>query len=344
MSSKNAFGLDIGDTSLKLVWLNNRKYIKAYNEISLEPGLIEKSVIEEKGKVIAAIKKLISTARGDKIKTRRVIACLPEPKTFIKVIEAPVDIRKSETEEFVLDKIHHFFPLTTEEIYSDWQIFSERKGSLKKIIVGAAPKEISDSYFNLLSEAGLLVQELQIEAVAITNALISEMKDKKEQEHPKIILDLGANRSSLILFDQGAIQFSISIPVSGIEMTNEIASKMRLSFYEAEKKKISSGLRDAASPVYKIIEKNLRLVVKEINRAVKFYSREGGGVVREIILCGGVAGMKKLSEYFSSKTNFKVSFGNPFANIKPLERQKIKFSNPLSFTTAIGLALGGLRK
>jgi len=345
--AKNAFGLDISDTSFKLVWLDNKKCIKSYNEVALGEGLMEKGVIKDRAQVVEAVKKLISTAKGDKIKTDRAVACLPEPKTFIKVIRIPVTVRGNKIKDFILDNIQQHFPLRAEEIYIDWQMLGSRKtdDDLAEVLVGVAPRKIADDYLDLLSGAGLKVESLEIEAAAITNALVRE-KDKKNKTEvaPKIVVDLGANRSSLVLFDRGTIQFSISIPVSGIKVTDEIAKELGITFIGAEKKKIEDGLQDDSSAVYKIFEKNLSEIVKEIKRSSAFYSQKGGGQIEEVTLCGGVAETKNLLEYLSLKTKLKVALGNPFANIKPEEKQKFKLAgSAISFTTAIGLALSGLK-
>ena len=86
---KNAFGLDIGDTVLKLVYLNNKREVISRNSMSIPEGLIEKGVIMQKPEVEKAIRKLIKEVKGKKIQTKNVVACLPEPQTYIKIFELP---------------------------------------------------------------------------------------------------------------------------------------------------------------------------------------------------------------------------------------------------------------
>jgi type IV pilus assembly protein PilM len=344
--SKNSFGLDISDTSLKLIWLDEQGHIRAWNEMILGPGLMEKGVIKNKEKVAGAIKKLVATAKGKKIRTKKVVACLPETKTFIKVIEIPAMMEEKKIGNFILDGIGRHFPLKAEEVYVDWQPLEDDKTEedLLKVIVGVAPREIVDEYLEIIANAGLQTEALQIEAGAIANALIAEKKSaKKEGEAPRMILDLGANRSSLILYDKGAIQFSISIPVSGSGITEEIAAALKISLAEAENEKIKSGLENQKSKGYKVIEKNFSIIAMEIKQATKFEGRRDGEEVGELILCGGVAETKKLPEYLAAKTKLNVVFGNPFSNIKPEKRQHLKLpGSPISFSTAIGLALAGI--
>jgi type IV pilus assembly protein PilM len=315
--------------------------------MALQPGLMEKGIINDKDKVAKAIRKLVSTAKGRKIRTKKVIACLPETKTFIKVIEIPAVMGEKRVGNFIAEGIQHHFPLKVEEVYIDWQPLNSEKSEddLVEVMVGVAPRKIVDDYLEILADAGLQTEALQIEAGAIINALIPEEKEKKtEGEPPKMILDLGANRSSLILYDRGAIRFSISLPVSGSGITEEIANNLKISSAEAENRKIESGLDDEKSKEYKIIEKNFSLIAKEIKQAMKFENQRDGEEVMGLVLCGGVAQTKKINEYLAAKTKLEVVLGDPFANIKPERKQRVKLpGTPISFSTAIGLALAGAK-
>jgi type IV pilus assembly protein PilM len=345
--SKNSFGLDISDTSLKLVWLDSQGNLRAWNEIEVPVGLIEKGVIKDKNKVVKIIQKLLATAHGKKIRTKKVIACLPETKTFIKIIEIPATLENKKVNNFILDGIQQYFPVKAEEIYIDWQSVGpeEVEDDLIKVMVGVAPRQIVDDYLEVLASAGLQIEALQIEAGAIVNALIRQKKEKAaEDDPPKMILDLGANRSSIILYDKGVIQFSISIPVSGSGITEEIAASLKMSEAEAEDRKIKVGLEDEKSKEYKIIEKNFSVIVKEIKQAQRFEGWRDSEEVEELIICGGAAKTKKLPEYLAAKTNLKITLGDPFVNIKPGKKQRVKLPGaPIAFMTAIGLALAGIK-
>src|SRR3989344_9242606 len=90
--AEKSFGLDISQKALRLVQLKKAgKNIKlsAYGERPLAEGLIKGGLIAEKEKVAGEIKKLIKEARGNKIYSRYANVCLPEPKTFIKLIKVP---------------------------------------------------------------------------------------------------------------------------------------------------------------------------------------------------------------------------------------------------------------
>src|SRR5690606_28048249 len=99
-----------------------------------------------------------------------------------------------------------------------------------RVLIGAAPKILADAYTTTLEQAGLAPIGLEIEATAIARALLP----LSDIGAPVGILDIGATRSSLIVYDNGVIQMSISIPVSGISITEAISESLQVPFSDAE--------------------------------------------------------------------------------------------------------------
>lgn len=342
------FGLDIGDRSMKLVWLDGSGFIRSFNELTVPEGLIDQGTINDESNVAELIRKLIETAEGHKIKHTDVVVDLPEPKTFIKLIEIPKNVRRTRYEDYLYDQIPRHFPLKPEEVYFDWQVV-RREGpnpGFSEVLVGIAARSVVDSYLSLLNRAGLQVRSLEIEDAAITNSLIkdappSALNRQAETSHAQILLDLGANRSSLIVYDRGVIQFTINLPVAGLELTKTISKERRISLREAEVRKITCGLVEQACPQeYPIIDKTFAVVAQEISQVQKFFAEQSNSEIAQIILSGGGALTKNLSEYLYLKTNIPTTIGNPYVNIRPERDQKLKLpAHGTPYTTAIGLAL-----
>jgi cell division ATPase FtsA len=88
--------------------------------------------------------------------------------------------------------------------------------------------------------AGLFPAALVIEAVAIARSLLP--LEEAQTTSATIIIDIGAARTGLIVFDQGTIQFTVSLPISGHKITATIATSLKLDEAEAEQAKILCGL------------------------------------------------------------------------------------------------------
>lgn len=349
LDNKNIFGLDIGDRSLKLVQLKPRGKklaLSSYNDLSLPPDLIINGEIKQPDKLNNLLNQLIKSVRGAKINTKKIITVLPETKTFIKVIEIS-STSEENLSELVQEEIKNHIPFDPNEIYLDWQVLQRAK-DMMKLLVGAAPKDIVDSYTSFLEKSGLTSYVLEIEAAAIIRSLIGEKMKQEAEKKAKIIIDFGAVRTGLIVYDQGTVQFTISLPISGNKITETIQKTLDLDWQKAEKAKIICGLDQTKceGALLKILSSAINNLATQIKKAAVFYKTNypAANAIEEIIICGGGANFIKIDKVLSEKLKLPVKIGNPIANIVQTKKLAIPANKLLSYTTAIGLALRAWQK
>lgn len=349
MFEQKTFSLDIGQCALRLIQLRKsgkKIEIISYNEINIPEGEISDGEIRNPQKMAKLIDELIKKTRGKKISTRYVTSILPEPKTFIKLIEI---FPKSEEdiEKLVEEKIKSSIPLSLEDIYFDWQIITQFKEDKNmKILVGAAPKYIVNSYIKTFEIANLNLLALEIEAATIIRSLL---KERVEVTGAKIFIDIGAVRTGLILYDENTIQFTVSLPISGIKITQEISEILKISQEEAEKAKIVCGLDEkrCGGALKKILFSTINNLIEEINKAIDFYHNHfnNQNKISEIILGGGGANFINIDKVFSEKLNIPITIANPFSKVSLSKKiSPLSPSKALSYLSAIGLALREIEK
>jgi type IV pilus assembly protein PilM len=337
LPTQNSFGLDISDYVLRLVSVEKNKIVSA-GEIIVPPGLIGNGVIQKPDKVADLIKKLVSEVKGKKIKTRYVTACLPEQKTFIKMIELPAH-NEDEFEKILAEEIVKHIPYSVDEIYIDWQ--KELNQNSNKILIGVAPKEVVNSYQNVLQLADLIPLNLEIEAASITRCLI---KRSEKSDYANITMDIGLNRTSLIVYDNQTVQFSISLPLSGDSITKTIAKTLNLTYEEAEKAKIICGFDDKKCDraLVRLLSPVIENLIDRINDAINFYQNHftNRHEIKKIILCGGGANFKNLDKILTTETKLAVEKANLLTNLAQAPDPAIVPKNKyLSFISAVGLAM-----
>ena len=185
-TQKPAFGLDISDVSMKAMLLQKRKgevSPRAWTDLKIPPGVIENDEIKDKKNLVQSIKNLIQNTKGGLIKTKRVIASVPESKSFVRIINLP-PMEDEEIREAIPWEVEEHIPVDIESVYLDWQKIEVGKGpksvwlegeediNQTKILVMATPKKIIDDLAEVLKKAGLIPQILEIESAAATRALI----------------------------------------------------------------------------------------------------------------------------------------------------------------------------
>ena len=92
--SNKAFGLDISDNSLRLIQLKKcRKkglIVNAWAEMPLKPGWLVDGEVKDAKNLTQAIKKFCKKTGNGKLLSHEVVVCLPETKTFIKLLTLPL--------------------------------------------------------------------------------------------------------------------------------------------------------------------------------------------------------------------------------------------------------------
>ncbi len=336
--SEKSFGLDISENSLRIIQLKKlagKIRISTYSEITVPDGWIKDGLIIKKDEVSDLVKKLIKKAKGKKIHTKYANICLSEPRTFIKVIRVPFRKGKEVISDIIAEAEKHI-PYSLEESYFDWQYIDEKDKT--KVIIGVCPKEIVDNYQEVLSNAGIIPIALEVEASAIVRSLFPL---NKKIENSVIVIDLGASRTGLIIYEKNYIPFSLSLNVSSNDITKHIKSTLNLSLEKAEEAKREIGLdkKKAQGGLKKVLEKPLTELCRQVREAKYFYREHFvSEEIDNVYLTGGGSYLPGITGCISEHSNLNGEMANPLVNIAP-GKLKIPEGKVQSFSTAIGLAL-----
>jgi len=362
-----AFGLDISDLSLKIIKLKKKgKFLSlaAFGEEEIKPGIIKEGEIKDEEALVKILKEALTKVKGEKLKTKYVIASLPEEKAFLQVIQMP-KMSEEDLKSAVIYEAENYIPLPIEEVYLDSQIVPPVYNHLDHfdVLIAALPKKTVDPYLSCLKSAGLRPKALEIESLAIARALIKN----EVTTFPVLLIDLGATRTSFIVFSGHSLRFTSSIPVSARSFTEIISKALKVNLAEAEKLKIKYGLEEKIElkikdkktevkkergEVFEALVPVLVDLIQQIKRYLEYYRThashehlppDGKGVAK-ILLCGGGANLKGLPELLSLELKIPTELGDPWINIPEGKKmEKLPFEKSLGYATAIGLALRGLK-
>jgi len=321
----DAFGLDISDSSAKIIKLK-KKYGSlqpvSYNENKIEPGIVKNGIIQDENAFLKNIKDALSGIKGEKIRTKYVIASLPEEKSFSQVIQMPV-MKAQELKAAIIFEVENYIPLPVDQVYLDFQIINPIAGHLDHldVFIIAVEKTIIDPYISCLKKSGLIPLAIEAETQSIVRALVKS----ETTLAPLILIDFGEDITDFIVFSGHSIRFTSSIPVSSSQITGAISVELN-------------------GPV-------LEELVINIKKYADFYSGHRfhehlleNKSIEKIILSGAGSSLKGIDSFLSQKLNIPVELGDPWINFSPKLK---KFALPevqkksLSFAVAIGLALRG---
>jgi cell division protein FtsA len=206
-----------------------------------------------------------------------------------------------------------------------------------------------------VNRAGIVVEDTVFEGLVAAHACLSI----DERELGVALLDIGGGSSELVVYREGSIRHSATIPVGGEHFTNDIAVGLRTPIPEAEKMKLAWGEREPGQPegaalevpsvgerparvvnyamLREIIEPRaqelLELLQNDLARA-DLSPQLGAGVV----LTGGGAKLGGLVKLAEQTLGLPVRLGVPVG----LEQMSAELSDP-AFAVVVGLVIHGNR-
>jgi cell division protein FtsA len=199
------------------------------------------------------------------------------------------------------------------------------------------------------NRAGLEVTEAVLESIAAAEATLSA----DERELGVCLLDIGAHSTDLVVFFEGAVAYTASVPIGGQHFTNDLAVGLQMPVAQAEELKRQYGNAvvtavpqlaeiEIANPQPQMLR--LRMIAEILEpraRELLYFVKESlrqGGVVDALgagcVLTGGGAMLPGMLDVTESQLRVPARTGMPVR----LSHMPGELVHP-SFSTATGMLL-----
>lgn len=354
LGKKSFLGIDIGTSSIKIVELEmaeNKPVLSNYGWVHLDELVREKDSL-------ALWKKYISKILHDgKFKSKSAYFSIPSAGSLITLIEFP-EMSEEDLNQAIKFEAHKYVPVPLEEVVLSWDIIGktesfemkndqkeEKKlgvpekavssGKIQGLLV-AAPKEKVKKYETLISELGLKLKSIEIEGFAMIRSLVGDDPGRF------LIVDIGARVCNIILIEKGTIKVNRNIYAGGLDITKNIGKNLNIEEKRAENLKING--ENFLVGESKITFPPIEIIINEIKRILEaFYKNGEKDKIDAVIISGGTAKLKGITDYFQNALGIKTVIGNPLSRVGYpviLEPKLEEFRS--RFSVAIGLALKGI--
>lgn len=340
-SDDNLFlGIDIGDSSLKMVELRkrNKKIFLSNYAFSENVSDVNFTKIEDINYLAQAILKVKAEAG---IKAKRVTASLPTFSVFSSIINLPPTDKKN-MDAAVAEEAKKVIPLPVEEMILDWKLVpgesldSDKSGV--RVFLTGSPKKLVRRYIEIFRLAKLELASLETETFSLVRALMGN------DPSTVMVVEIGANSTDLSVVHESIPVLNRSLEICGSTVTAALAEKLGLSFAQAEQFKVDLGAslsEGTKEELPQLIIKTLAPVIHEIEYMREFYQgNPNSRKIEKIILSGGGALLMNFADYLSRHLDLQVIIGNPFSRIDyPKEMELIIAEVGPKLAVAAGLAL-----
>lgn len=297
-------------------------------------NIIIEGIIAEPEKLANILKKELQNPPWGEITAKRVVASLPESRSFTRIVELPI-LSNKELDEAINFEVEQSIPIPASDLYVDWQKIEE-KNDKSLVFLAAAPRAIVDSYIQLFEILDIEPLAIEVSMTAIARSMISN----KEKMEPVLIFDFGGQSTNIGVFDT-ALKISESYPVGGSTIKEIIASALSISIEKAAGL-VEQGFTNKTK-ASELIRSKIEELLKETEKVLNYYSEKNGKrEIKKALICGGLGFLPGLPEIFKQKLNLEAKVGNPWINIsvypiKPVPKKEIP-----GYAAAIGLAQRGL--
>ena len=171
------------------------------------------------------------------------------------------------------------------------------KGSKVSILIytAFAPMIHVAAIEKVCAELNLDLLTLAVEPFAVCRACLG---DDLDSNFSGIVMDIGGGTTDIAVVEDGGVEATEMFSIGGRSFTHQIAESLGVDFATAEEYKLqydSGSLDDALkNKVESAITRNLSVWLTGIEVALESYS--AGSLPRNVLLCGGGAGLSVLQE------------------------------------------------
>jgi len=321
--NKAFVGLDIGSHAIKAMELRIRQKgnqdVFQVAKIGYEP--LPRDVIVE-GTIIdsTAVSETIRTLfEKNKIGNRDVVISISGNSVIIKKIFLPA-MEREELAESIVWEAKHNIPYPYEETHIDYAVLrpsSATENQNLEILLVAVKKDKVAAYRNVIQQARKNLEAVEVDALAIHNAFEINYPDEF-RDNTTALVNMGASLTTIVICHKGLPQLFRDLPIGGFYFAENIRKDLNVSLEDAED--MLQGILPQATPPYEfeaVLNLNIKSLLDEIEKTFAFFEAEDKQQkkIEQILLSGGLAGLKNLPRAFEQRFEVKTALFDPFRTV-----------------------------
>ena len=229
-------------------------------------------------------------------------------------------------------------PFAFDEVFLDYHVVRRHDGVMDLIIVAVKKSKVNE-YVGVVEEAGLRPVIVDMDGFALGNQF--EVNRPEDVQQTVALIDMGAAVMKTAVVQGGVPIFARDIPFGGNQYTQAIADRLHTTFEHAERAKVEEATDVAWDAVVPALEAVSRELALEVRRTFDYFgSTSESERIGRVVMSGGAARLRGLTEYLSSTWSIPVEVARPLERIDvdPALVEQATAAGP-ALAVAVGLAL-----
>ena len=349
LTSKGVIGVDIGQNAIKIAEVERKGKAKYEIKKFIYKYLPEGCLIEDDILRPGEIQKILADCFKEKnITNKNVCIGLSGANTVSKKIQV-IDGSDSEIADQVLWESEQYIPFGIDDSTVSFSILAKNSAGAAEVMMAAVKNSVADTFEQLIKDADLKLKIIDLDVFALANIYEVAVGNNDEFEGGVLLIDFGAQKTSLVIINHKVTIFTREMPVGGGIITEEIQRQMALSYEDAENIKIAGDENgNLPQEVVDIMTSNIDTILSEIKKTLNFFiSATTEVTIGKCYITGGASLTPGITEGIEQIIGVKPEFINPFVTFSCNEK---KFGEELmdyiasSGNIALGLAIRNLRR
>jgi type IV pilus assembly protein PilM len=304
--AKQCIGLDIGSSSVKAVQLRRRGSgwaLQAFGMQPLVPQTIVDGTIMDQGAVAEAVRQLWSRL---KLKQKEVAIAIAGHSVIIKKISVP-QMTAEQLAANIRNEAEHHIPFGRDDVEIDYHVTNPANASGQtELLLVAAKKEVVSDYVQVVRDANLLPQVVDVAAFAGQNGF--EANYALDPRETIVLINIGAAISNINIVRSGVSLFTRDVTIGGN------------AFTEAEAYKIGgTQTEDGVVPqeVLRVMDGVSEVMAGEFQRSLDFFlATTSDANVSRIVLAGGSSKVGSLHRAIERRSRLPLELADAWRKVE----------------------------
>ena len=350
-SNKEALGIDIGSSAIKVVQLkkkNGKAVLETYGVLSLGPyGNTEIGTVTNL-KTEDISRALIDVMRESNVTTKTAVIAIPSLSSLIFTISLPNKISETQLPKIIPIEARKYIPVPISEVALDWFVIPQEAESFEttdesqnaaqakiEVLVVAIHNDTLSKYQDILKKTELHSDSFEMEIFSSIRSSFSH------DLAPVLLIDFGASKTKASIVEAGVVRVFHVVNRGSQDISRNISQSLSIPFEEAEKLKRSVGLDEKQDArVESIARLSIDYIFSDINGVVLAYEKKYNKNISKVVLVGGGSLLRGLLEYARGNFKTEVVYSNPFSKTEaPAFLDPVLSNSGPEFAVAVGLAL-----
>lgn len=310
--SKTTIGLDIGSGLIKVAVVDHSKKEPQLKRVAVQP-LMQDAIVEgevmDPGVVTEAIQAALAAAG---VKTKQMVIAVGGRDVIIKKIS--IDrVKEAQARELMRWEAEQHVPFDMESVELDFQILDpDAEGLEMNVLLVAAKRELVEAKMRVLTDCGLELAMVDVDAFALHNAF--EMNHPEAMEGMVALVNIGHDVTNINILEEGVPILTRDLTIGTRRFAEDLQRDRGVTAEEA------AGLiqgTERSPHLDAVNETRGEEVAQGIERAVAFLSSnmKGGAAVRAVYTCGGGARIPGLTDQLGTRLRMEAHLANPLATL-----------------------------